>query len=168
MSHNRKYDRKSLKRNLVKSKNITGIFKKMAKHNKDETENAISDRELNVNCSKIDVCLMLFYLSINESEKILVDDNKNTPVISEDCISNQSVSLLSLYTLKTLKISELNQCLDMRHYFLIFYFSSTKDSWLCKICTSFSQGHSGSTAFIDKPGKLGDHPTEDLLITLNP
>ena len=34
-----------------------------------------------------------------------------------------------------------------------FYSSSAKDVWLCKICTPFSQDHSGSRAFIDKPGR---------------
>ena len=66
--------------------------------------------------------------------------------------------LLSLYTLKTLKISKLNQFLSMRHYFLIIFVS--KGSWPCKICTSFSQSHSGSRAFTDKPGNLDEHPTE--------
>ena len=46
----------------------------------------------------------------------------------------------------------------MRHYFLIIFVS--KGSWLCKICTSFSQSPSGSRAFTDKPGNLDEHPTE--------
>ena len=40
MSHNGKYYNKSLKRNKVKSKNITNLFKKIAKRNKDEIESA--------------------------------------------------------------------------------------------------------------------------------
>jgi hypothetical protein len=41
-----------------------------------------------------------------------------------------------------------------------FYFSSAENGWLCKICTSFAHGPAGNRAFIDKPGNLGDHPTE--------
>ena len=41
----------------------------MIKYNEDEIENAVCDRELKVHY---------------ESEKNLVDDGKNTPVISED------------------------------------------------------------------------------------
>ena len=59
-----------------------------------------------------------------------------------------------------LKISELKQHLSIETLFPDFYFLSAKDGWLCKICTSFSQGHSGSRTFIDKPGNLIDHPTE--------
>ena len=40
-----------------------------------------------------------------------------------------------------------------------FYFSSVKNGWLCKICCSFSNGNAGNTAFVDKPGKLGEHPS---------
>ena len=38
-----------------------------------------------------------------------------------------------------------------------FYFSSVENGWLCKICCSFSHGNAGNTAFVDKPGKLGQH-----------
>ena len=39
-----------------------------------------------------------------------------------------------------------------------FYFSSVKNGWLCKISCSFSHGNAGYRAFVDKPGKLGEHP----------
>ena len=34
-----------------------------------------------------------------------------------------------------------------------FYFSSSENDWLCKICTSFSQGQFGNGTFIDQPEK---------------
>ena len=41
-----------------------------------------------------------------------------------------------------------------------FYFSSAENGWLCKTCNSFAHGPAGNRAFIDKPGNVGDHPTE--------
>ena len=43
-------------------------------------------------------------------------------------------------------------------WFPDFYFSSVENGWLCKICCSFSHGNAGNRAFVDKPGKLGEHP----------
>ena len=39
-----------------------------------------------------------------------------------------------------------------------FYFSSVKNGWLCKISCSFAHRNAGYRAFVDKPGKLGEHP----------
>ena len=39
-----------------------------------------------------------------------------------------------------------------------FYFSSVENGWLCKICCSFSHGNVGNRTFVDKPGKIGEHP----------
>ena len=134
MSHNGNYYSESLKRNTVKSKNITGIFKKMAKRNDDKTENIVSDRELNAHCSKKDISVPCSSASsVYESEKILLDNDENTPVISEDSVSNQSeVIIKPVHTSRP----------QYETFFLDFYFSSAKDSWLCKIRTSFSQCHS--------------------------
>ena len=88
MSHNRKYYSKFLKRNTVKSKNITGIFESIGKRYADKTENAVSDRELKVDVAVSVPCSSTS--SVNEREKILVNDDENTPVISQDSISNQS------------------------------------------------------------------------------
>ena len=98
--------------------------------------------------------------SVNESEKILVADDENTPVISEDSISNQSeVIVKPVHTKKVndIRVKSTPQYETLFHY---FYFVSAQNGWLCKICTCFSHGHSGSRAFIDKPGNLGDHRTE--------
>ena len=56
----------------------------MTKCNKDEIENAVCDRELKV------------HFSIIESEKILVDDGKNTPVIPEDNSLTKNNSVKSM------------------------------------------------------------------------
>ena len=55
-------------------------------------------------------------------KKLLANDEENTPVISEDNISNQSEVLVKPVHTKALQISELNQCFRMRHYYLIFIF----------------------------------------------
>ena len=44
-----------------------------------------------------------------------------------------------------------------------FYFSSVKNGWLCKICYSFSHGNAGNRTFVDKLGKLGEHPSARFL-----
>ena len=48
-----------------------------------------------------------------------------------------------------------------------FYFSSVKNGWLCKICVSFSHGNASNRAFVDKPGKLGQHPSTRFSDHLN-
>ena len=40
-----------------------------------------------------------------------------------------------------------------------FYFSASQNGWMCKICTTFATGQ-GHRAFIERPGNIGDHPTE--------
>ena len=39
-----------------------------------------------------------------------------------------------------------------------FFYSASQQGWLCKTCTSFAAG-TGSQAFVEKPGSLGEHPT---------
>ena len=39
------------------------------------------------------------------------------------------------------------------------YFSASQNGWMCKICTSFTT-RQGDRAFIERPGNIGDHPTE--------
>ena len=51
--------------------------------------------------------------------------------------------------------------------FLDFYFSSVKNGWLCKIYSSFSHGNAGNRAFVDKPGKLGEHTSARFSDHLN-
>ena len=143
MSHNGNYYSESLKRNTVKSKNITGIFKKMAKRNGDKTENIVSDRDLNAHCSKKDISVPCSSASsVYESEKILLDNDENTPVISEDSVSNQSEVIIKPVHTKNVKDIRVKSRSQYETFFLDFYFSSAKDGWLCKIRTSFSQCHS--------------------------
>ena len=40
-----------------------------------------------------------------------------------------------------------------------FYFSASQNGWMCKICTTFANGQD-DRAFIERPGNIGDHPTE--------
>ena len=48
-----------------------------------------------------------------------------------------------------------------------FYFSSVENGWLCKICCSFSHGNAGNRAFVEKPKKLGEHPSARFSDHLN-
>ena len=48
-----------------------------------------------------------------------------------------------------------------------FYFSSVENGWLCKICCSFSHGNADNRAFVDKPGKLEEHPSARFSDPLN-
>ena len=48
-----------------------------------------------------------------------------------------------------------------------FYFSSVENGWLCKICCSFSHGNAGYRAFVDRPGKLWEHPSARFSDHLN-
>ena len=94
-----------------------------------------------------DVSVPSFSTSVNESE---------------DSFSNQSeVIVKPMYTknVKDVKVKSMSQYETL---FTDFYFLSANEVWVCKIYTSFSQGHSGSRGFIDKPVNLGDHPTERL------
>ena len=42
-----------------------------------------------------------------------------------------------------------------------------KNGWLSKICCSFSHGDAGNRTFVDKPRKLGEHPSARLSDHLN-
>ena len=60
----------------------------MTKCNEDETENAVSDGVKSPLFQGRYLCSILLYFP-HWSGKILVVDDENTPVISEDSISNQ-------------------------------------------------------------------------------
>ena len=47
------------------------------------------------------------------------------------------------------------------------YFSSVENGWLFKICCLFSHGKAGNRAFVDKPGKLREHPSARFSDHLN-
>ena len=49
-----------------------------------------------------------------------------------------------------------------------FYYSSVENGQLCKICCSFFHGNTNNRAFVDKPGKLGKHPSARFSDHLNP
>ena len=60
----------------------------------------------------------------------------------------------------------------MKYFVLIFIFPLLRMEsgfvrWLCKICYSFSHGNAGNRAFVDKPGKLGEHPSARFSDHLN-
>ena len=51
--------------------------------------------------------------------------------------------------------------IEYEQQFPDFYFSSAQNGYFCKIFTAFALGEkTGKRAFMDKSGKIGDHPTE--------
>ena len=40
-----------------------------------------------------------------------------------------------------------------------FYYSASKNWWICKICSSFAT-RKGDLTFLERPVNMGDHPTE--------
>ena len=40
-----------------------------------------------------------------------------------------------------------------------FYYSASKNGWICKICSSFAT-EKGDQAFVKRPGNIGDNPIE--------
>ena len=97
----------------------------MAKRNEDETENIVSDMELNVHCSNKDVSVPYSSTSsLDESEKILVDDEKNTLVISKGSTSNQTEVIVKPLHTKNVKNIRVKSTPEYDTLFPDFYFSS--------------------------------------------
>ena len=118
MSHNRKYYSKFLKRNTVKSKNITGIFESIGKRYADKTENAVSDREL-----KVDVAVSV--LSHAPLLLLLMKEKRFWLMMTKILQSFQKIVFLTnLKLLLSLYMSQYDTL------FPDFYFSSAKDFWL--------------------------------------
>ena len=55
---------------------------------------------------------------------------------------------------------------DYESKFLEFYYSSLEKGWYYKTCCSFAQTITTKTAFINKPGQFGDHPTRNAMLHL--
>ena len=79
------------------------------------------------------------------------------------CSSNNIVICFSLTYRETAQ--KYNKSRDIRLkpsgkiLFPNFYFSASKNGWICKICSSFTTGK-GDQAFVERPGNIGDHPSE--------
>ena len=155
MSHKSKYYAKSLKANPVKSRNIKSLFQNLQQQTTDENTKTLPSTSTKVEATTEDSLdlKVSIDLSIEYESTQLADSTSVTP--SPTALS---IDLPSKKITKTkdigLKSTEKNETL-----FPDFYFSASHNGWMCKICTSFATGQD-DRAFIERPGNIGDHPTE--------
>ena len=140
-SHNSKYSKKSLKRNTVESKNFVHMFKNIAQEsNGTETNNALVSENSTPTCNADHDDDEIFSHTEEASDSVnSSQQSTDTPPFQTKPASNKAsdIRVKSTSRYETL--------------FPDFYFSSARNGWLCKICSSFSHGPTGSRAFIDKP-----------------
>jgi hypothetical protein len=43
-----------------------------------------------------------------------------------------------------------------------FYFSNIEHGWYCKVCSSFAQGITSPSSFVNKAGEFGNHPNRTV------
>ena len=190
MSHNGKYYKKTLKRNAVMSRNIASMSQPKVLRTNDSSNAVLNNNQVLYNNPTSVV-------KTNSSEKEITnaeehqesgsnDSQSETLQIFENLNSTENVSepefdiSCSIGTAKELllskphssttpdgKESKESKLVSYEICFPDFYFSSVENGWLCKICCSFSHGNAGNRAFVDKPGKLGEHPLAKFSDQLN-
>ena len=169
MSLNEKYYKKTLKRNVVNSKNIVSMLQQKVLRTNDSSNAVLNNNQLFHNN-------LTSVVETNPSEKEITnaeeqqesgsnDSQSETLQIFENFNSMENVikpdfdisSSIDTATNPDVKKSNESKLVSYEIRFPDFYFSSVENGWLCKICCSFSHGNAGNTAFVDKPGKLGQH-----------
>ena len=169
MSLNEKYYKKTLKRNVVNSKNIVSMLQQKVLRTKNSSNAVLNNNQLFHNN-------LTSVVETNSSEKEITnaeeqqesgsnDSQSETLQIFENLNSMENVikpdfdisSSIDTATNPDVKKSNESKLVSYEIRFPDFYFSSVENGWLCKICCSFSHGNAGNTAFVDKPGKLGQH-----------
>ena len=169
MSLNEKYYKKTLKRNVVNSKNIVSMLQQKVLRTNDSSNAVLNNNQLFHNN-------LTSVVETNSSEKEITnaeeqqesgsnDSQSETLQIFENLNSMENVikpdfdisSSIDTATNPDVKKSNESKLVSYEIRFPDFYFSSVENGWLCKICCSFSHGNAGNTAFVDKPGKLGQH-----------
>ena len=169
MSLNEKYYKKTLIRNVVNSKNIVSMLQQKVLRTNDSSNAVLNNNQLFHNN-------LTSVVETNSSEKEITnaeeqqesgsnDSQSETLQIFENLNSMENVikpdfdisSSIDTATNPDVKKSNESKLVSYEIRFPDFYFSSVENGWLCKICCSFSHGNAGNTAFVDKPGKLGQH-----------
>ena len=119
-----------------------------------EIRNAEEQQESGSNDSQSETLLIFENLSTTENVSepdfdisSTIDTTKELPLSKPQSSATSDV-----------KKSKESKLLSYEIRFPDFYFSSVENGWLCKIY-SFSHGNAGNRAFVDKPGKLGQHPS---------
>ena len=179
MSLNEKYYKKTLKRNVVNSKNIASMLQQKVLRTNDSSNAVLNNNQLFHNN-------LTSVVETNSSEKEITnaeeqqesgsnDSQSETLQIFENFNSMENVikpdfdisSSIDTATNPDVKKSNESKLVSYEIRFPDFYFSSVENGWLCKICCSFSYGNAGNRAFVDKPGKLEKHPSARFSDHLN-
>ena len=184
MSRNKKYYKKTLKRNIGMSGNIASMLQPKVLRTNDSSNAALNNNQVLYNN-------LTSVVKTHSSEKEITNAEKQQESCSNDCQSENLNSTenvsepdfdisSSIDTAKELPLSKpqssatpdvkkSNKSKLVSHdiCFSDFYFSSVKNGWLCKICVLFSHGNASNRAFVDKPGKLGQHPSARFSDHLN-
>ena len=179
MSLNEKYYKKTLKRNVVNSKNIVSMLQQKVLRTNDSSNAVLNNNQLFHNN-------LTSVVETNPSEKEITnaeeqqesgsnDSQSETLQIFENFNSMENVikpdfdisSSIDTATNPDVKKSNESKLVSYEIRFPDFYFSSVENGWLCKICCSFSHGNAGNRAFVEKPKKLGEHPSARFSDHLN-
>ena len=169
MSLNQTYYKKTSKRNVVNSKNIASMLQQQVLRTNDSSNAVLNNNQLFHNN-------LTSVVETNSSEKEIInaeeqqesgsnDSQSETLQIFENFNSMENVikpdfdisSSIDTATNPDVEKSNESKLVSYEIRFPDFYFSSVENGWLCKICCWFSHGNAGNTAFVDKPGKLGQH-----------
>ena len=190
MSHNWKYYKITLKKNAVMSRNVASMLQPKVLRTNDSSNAVLNNNQVLYNNNPTSVA------ETNSSEKEINDkeqkENRSNDTqsetlwIFENLNSMENVSELDFdisssidiakelllskpqsSTTPDVKKSKESKLVSYEIRFPVFCFSSVESGWLFKMCCSFSHGNAGNTAFVDKPGKLGDHPSERFSDHLN-
>ena len=179
MSLNEKYYKKTLKRNVVNSKNIASMLQQKVLRTNDSSNAVLNDNQLFHNN-------LTSVVETNSSEKEITnaeeqqesgsnDSQSETLQIFENLNSMENFikpdfdisSSIDTATNPDVKKSNESKLVSYEIRFPDFYFSSVENGWLCKICCSFSHENAGNRAFVEKPRKLGELPSARFSDHLN-
>ena len=176
-SHNSKYYAKSLKTNPVKSKNIKTLFCQQSTKESTETssstsvdpnsekiaEGAIQHISTSVSVQQTSTLIStqliptLLYVPPTSSFPIQTTSTSSVATIP----SSVSPSSIEKPLKRTTRPKDFRLTPTEKYEILFhdFYYSTSKNGWIQKICSSFTT-EKGDQTFMKRLGKIGDNPTE--------
>ena len=176
-SHNSKYYAKSLKTNPVKSKNIKTLFCQQSTKESTETssstsidlnsekiaEGAIQHISISVSVQQTSTSIStqliptLLYVPPTSSFPIQTTSTSAVAIIP----SSVSPSPIEKPLKRTTKPKDFRLTSTEKYEILFhdFYYSTSKNGWIQKICSSFTT-EKGDQTFMKRLGNIGDNPTE--------
>ena len=155
MSHNSKYYAKSLKTNPVKSRNIKSLFQNLQQPTTDENTETLPSTSSKLEATAEDSLDLEVSIDLSkEYESTQLADS--TSVTSSPTALSIDLSSKKITKTKGIRLKSTEKYETL---FPDFYFLASQNGWMCKICASFAAGQ-GDRSFIERPGNIGDHPTE--------